>query len=209
MKKQTIALVLAVALVIGCSMGGTMAWLTSKTPGVQNIFTTSDIDITLTETGEDQDTSTDGEQRNYKMIPGWTIDKDPAVTVKAGSEDCWVFIKVNESETPALDDYIEYEIDTNNWKPLVDINGNKVADVYVQTMPSKDIEADRTIKILQDNQVTVKDKVTKEMMNALTAENYPTLTFTAYATQYWKSNDIPFTEAEAWQNVQPEETPTP
>lgn len=237
MKKQTIALVLAVALVIGCSMGGTMAWLTSKTPGVQNIFTTSDIKIELTESGTDIDGSTDGEQHDYKMIPGWTIAKDPLVTVKAGSEDCWVFIKVEETggnitvgegqsaKTCKFDDFIAYQIDTANWTPLDDVEG-----VYYTKYENRD-DVDIDIKILAGgeytdpmgvgdsdddftiswgpNEVGVKPSVTKEIMNALTAENYPTLTFTAYATQYWENNDTPFAVEDAWQKVKPVETTTP
>ena len=37
--------------------------------------------------------------------------------------------------------------------------------------------------ILNDNQVQVKDTVTKADMNKLTAETYPTLTVKAYAVQ--------------------------
>lgn len=53
MKKRTLALLVALVLVVGCIIGGTLAWLTAKTDAVVNTFTTSDIDVTLTETEEE------------------------------------------------------------------------------------------------------------------------------------------------------------
>lgn len=206
-KNRVLILALALVLLFGVSVGGTLAWLLDDTDPVVNTFTDSDINITLTETDADGDR--DANKNGYQMIPGWTIDKDPIVTVKADSEDCWVFIKVAEgggnvtvdNETYGFDDFIDYEIDPNNWEQLKDENGNVVSDVYVQTMPSKNITADRAIKVLLNNQVTVKDTVTKEMMNALTDKTMPTLTFTAYASQLMKNNDTEFTAYEAWVNV--------
>ena len=208
-KNRVLILALALVLLFGVSVGGTLAWLLDKTDPVVNTFTDSDINITLTETDADGDQ--DANKNGYQMIPGWTIDKDPIVTVKAGSEDCWVFIKVEETggnvtvgnKTYGFDDFIDYEIDPNNWEQLKDAAGNLVPGVYVQTMPSKNITADRAIKVLLNNQVTVKDTVTKEMMNALneTGATMPTLTFTAYASQLMKNNDTEFTAYEAWVNV--------
>ena len=42
--------VLALTLLIGCSLGGTIAWLMDKTETVTNTFTVGDINIDLTET---------------------------------------------------------------------------------------------------------------------------------------------------------------
>ena len=86
MKKKAWLSALAVVLVLCCAVGGTLAWLTQKTDAVVNTFTVGDINITLTET-----------EREYKMVPGNTIDKDPTVTVQAGSEACWLFVKVEKS----------------------------------------------------------------------------------------------------------------
>lgn len=84
---------LALVLVIGCVAGGTVAWLVAKTDTVVNTFTYGNINIALAET-----TGT-----NYKVIPGTVIEKDPKVTVKAGSEACWLFVKVEESGTFVAD----------------------------------------------------------------------------------------------------------
>ena len=73
---------MAVVLLLGCVTGGTLACLTSTTGAVTNTFTVGDINITLDETTSD-----------YKMIPGYTIAKDPKVTVAANSEKCYLFVK--------------------------------------------------------------------------------------------------------------------
>ena len=71
------ALILALVLVVGCVVGGTLAWLTAESDAVTNTFTTSGITVTLEETTGNE----------YKMIPGYTIHKDPKATVVPGSEE--------------------------------------------------------------------------------------------------------------------------
>lgn len=88
-KKSTggklLALLVVMALLIGGAVGGTLAWLVTKTDPVVNTFTAGDINITLTE--PNYKTNVDGKA---KIIPGDTIPKDPTVTVLKGSEDCYV-----------------------------------------------------------------------------------------------------------------------
>ena len=207
MKKKTVALLMACVMALGVAVGGTMAWLTDKTDSVKNVFTTSNIDITLTETPSDE--VEEGEDWAKKMIPGFTIDKDPVVTVGANSEDCWLFIKVEKSggevkvdgETCSFDDFIEYEIDPNNWNQLTDADGEDVEGVYVGVVPCENITADRSVKVLLNNKVHVKGTVTKEMMDGISEEDRPKLTFTAYAHQLYKNNTEKFTAAEAWASI--------
>lgn len=175
MKKKTISVLLALVLVIGCTVGGTIAWLTASTDAVTNTFTVGDINITLDET-------TGAE---YKMVPGNILDKDPTVTVLADSEACWLFVKIEESAN--LKDFITYAV-ADGWTQLE-------AGVYYREVPAG--TADQTFNVLQNNQVKVNEEVTKEMMDGLTDETRPTLTFTAYACQ----KDNISTAAEAWAKV--------
>lgn len=189
MKKKTLALFLALALVLGGVIGGTMAWLTDKTPEIVNTFTDSDIDITLTES-----TGTE-----YKMVPGYTISKDPKVTVLKGSEKCYLFVKLEKSEN--FDSFLTYEIATG-WTALNDADSDGIADdgVYYRTVEASD--ADQEFEVLANNQVTVKGEgVTKEMMNALTEQTYPKLTVTAYASQFNKTATESFDVNTAWTNI--------
>ena len=161
MKKKTLALVLALTLLVAGVVVGTLAWLTDQTAEVKNTFTVGDINIGLTETTAD-----------YKMVPGNTITKDPTVTVKANSEACWMFVKVTESEN--LDTFITYAI-ADDWTVLPGVDG-----VYYREVPAS--ATDRTFSVLAGNAVTVKSNVTKTMLETAKT-NAPTLTFKAYAIQ--------------------------
>ena len=175
----------AVCLMIFSVIGGSLAWLMDVTDPVTNVFTYGDIDITLTETT--------GEK--YKMTPGKVLDKDPKVTVLADSEDCWLFVKIDESADKALADYIEYEI-KEGWTALTDADGNPVAGVYYRSVDNN--AENQEFYVLKDNKVTVKGSVTKEMLEDLNEQNYPSLTFTAYAVQRDANIDEIDTAAEAW-----------
>ena len=177
MKKKTLALVLALTLLVAGVVGGTLAWLTDQTAEVKNTFTVGDINIGLTETTAD-----------YKMVPGNTIAKDPTVTVKANSEACWLFVKVTESTD--LKDFITYAI-AEGWTALPGVDG-----VYYREVSASD--ADQTFPVLAGNAVTVKNTVTKEMLTAKDFAN-PTLTFKAYAVQ----KDNVASASDAWAKVNP------
>ena len=177
---------MAVVLLLGCVTGGTLAWLTAKTDKVVNTFTVGDINIDLAESPN----------LDLKMIPGHTITKDPVVTVKANSEKCYLFIKVTESDN--FDDFMSYAViettdDVPAWNKVTGQDG-----VYYRVVEASN--ADQTFNVLVNNQVTVKDSVTKSDMNGLTTTteddkivtNYPTLTFQAAAVQYYRTNDVEF-----------------
>lgn len=175
MKKKILVACLCVALAVLTIAGTTLAYLTAKTDAVVNTFTVGNIDITLTET-----------TTNFKMVPGSTIAKDPKVTVKANSEACWLFVKVEESTN--LDSFISYTI-ASGWTALTGVDGVYYREVAATT-------TDTSFDVLVNNQVTVKDTVTKPMMDAITngTANNPTLSFTAYAVQKSGVN----TATDAW-----------
>lgn len=184
MKKKLFISVVAVALVACFAIGGTLAWLTDKTTPVTNTFTVGDINITLDESKD----------LNLKMVPGHTIFKDPKVTVTADSEDCYLFVKVDKSEN--FDDFMTYT-PAEGWNPLAGEDG-----VYYRIVNS---DTPREYYVLAGNEVTVKDTVTKDMLDDVQegTEPQPTLTFTAYAVQYMQDNDTPFTAEDAWEAANP------
>ena len=177
MKKKTLALVLALTLLVAGVVGGTLAWLTDQTAEVKNTFTVGDINTGLTETTTD-----------YKMVPGNTIAKDPTVTVKANSEACWLFVQVTESTN--LKDFITYAI-AEGWTALPGVDG-----VYYREVSASD--ADQTFSVLKGDAVSVNSDVTKEMLTAKDFAN-PTLTFKAYAVQ----KDNVASASDAWAKVNP------
>ena len=194
MKKKSLALVLALAMIVVCVVGGTLAWLIATTPEVKNTFTYGDINIKLEET--DATVSADGSAtKEFKMIPGYTIAKDPKVTVLAGSEKCYLFVKVDKSAN--FDTFMTCTIATG-WTALDGVPG-----VYYRIVDTADMGT--AYSVLANDKVTVKDTVTKADMNALKADDaiQPTLTFTAYACQYMENNTEHFDPADAWAKVYP------
>lgn len=171
---------LALVLVIGCVAGGTVAWLVATTDTVTNTFTYGKINIDLTET-----TGT-----NYKVIPGTVIEKDPKVTVKAGSEACYLFVKVEKVGTFTG---MSYEI-ADGWTALEGENG-----VYYRQVGS--VTADASFEVIKGNKITVSSDLTKE--NIPTAN--PTLKITAYAVQQENIADA----ATAWKAANPTTTTNP
>ena len=171
-----LVLVLALALIVGVAGGATFAWLTAKTDPVVNTFTYGDINITLAEnTGSD-----------YKIIPGVDIEKDPLVTVKAGSEACWLFVKVEEENWPEFADgegenavrKVNYAI-ADGWTKG---DGTSIpANVYYRDLGVDASNADQEFPVLKDNKITVSDTLTKIDIKGLSAT--PKLSITAYAIQ--------------------------
>ena len=188
MKKKGLAMVLALVLLAVCAVSGTLAWLTAKSDTVVNTFTTSDIKVELKET-----TGTE-----YKMIPGYTIGKDPKATVLAGYEECYLFVKLEKSSN--FDTYLDYAI-ADGWTKL---EGEGITDtIYYRVVDGATNQIGTAYSVLKGDQITVKGSVTKEQMNALDAEGVakPTLTITAYASQLHKNATETFSASEAWNNI--------
>lgn len=194
---KLVVAMLAVTLLIGCAIGGTVAWLTANTAPVVNTFTYGDINITLTETKP--------ANQQAKIIPGVDIEKDPKVTVKANSEACWLFVKVQESGT-FVANKVTYSI-ADGWTQG---DGTNIpANVYYRQVTAA--TTDTSFNILAGDAtypngvVKVSENLTKAEVNAITAENQPTLTFTAYAVQ----KDGIDTAADAWAKVPAPTTTNP
>lgn len=167
------ALIAAIVLVIGCTAGGTVAWLVSKPKPIVNVFTVGNINATLTET-----------KKEFKIVPGVNIAKDPVATVTANSEDCYLFVKLTEKNWPAFTEAdnttrkVKYEI-ADGWTKLED-------GVYYREV-AKNGTTDQSYPVLQDNKVTVSSTLTKEEANdmdlAIKKTGAPELTVAVYAVQ--------------------------
>ena len=221
---RPLILMLAVALLIGATIGGTIAWLTAKTDDVVNTFTVGDVNITLKETkiiweevdgketgnySYDPKGPQKGVQNTYKLIPGEQYTKDPVVAVvdsESGlvSEDCYLFVQVVEENNPSK--YLEYGYVMNGtesgWMQLdqtVAIEGGPVTTVWYRIVEKTD--SVKSFELLKDNTVTVKETILKSgstgdvVMPA--ADKQPKLEFTAYAIQ----KDNTGTAAEAWAKI--------
>lgn len=91
--KKILALLLCAVLLVGASVAGTVAYLTSQDEAVNN-FTVGQVKISLDEApvnGDGEKLTGDRVQTNdYHLLPGHKYSKDPQVHVTKGSEDCYV-----------------------------------------------------------------------------------------------------------------------
>ena len=143
--KKSKALLLALcaaALSVGVTFG-TLAYLTD-TEAVTNTFTVGQVHISLDEAkvnekgqplkGEtvvkevkDADRVT---ENKYRLIPGQTYTKDPTIYVSNDSEECYLFVKV-ENGIAAIEDETKSVANQMESKGWVKIDGNgdgKVTD---------------------------------------------------------------------------------
>lgn len=178
----TVALVLVVCV---ATISGTIAWLTDSTSTITNTFSPSDIDIELTETFN-TDTNEDGKNDSWtaKVVPGTQITKDPVVTVAKGSEDCWVFVKL-EKDFGILSGLLTYSMGAGydeggelvwEWQELDSKNYPGV--YYVEY--SADL-GKMEYQVLENNVVDCSSAITKDLLAQLNSN--PTLKITAYAIQ--------------------------
>ena len=134
-KTRKILAMAACAILLVCiSVGATVAYLTS-TDSVRNTFTVGKVEITLDEAKTDINGVADNTvprvvSNKYKLMPGHEYVKDPTVHVTAGSEDCYIFVKVEngisafEAATVAAGyTNIADQIEANGWNELTGVTG--------------------------------------------------------------------------------------
>lgn len=182
MKKtsKALLLVLCAVLLVTASVMGTMAYLTANKT-ITNTFTVGkvefDTDSALDETDVDLYGAKDGETRvetnEYKLIPGHTYIKDPTIHIAAGSEACYVFVKVENG----IKD-IEAEGDTTIANQMATKGWTKLdgTDVYCK-------EAPVTTKATENTDVVIFESF--KLANDANVENYANaeIKITAYAVQ--------------------------
>jgi hypothetical protein len=189
--KKAIIIIAAVIVVLAAGITSTIAWITSTTGPLDNKFTIGDVNITLTEPDFVQ---------NSKLVPGKTIKKDPKVTVKANSEPCYVFVKIET--TADLAACVGYTVDPA-WTPLTGHTG-----VYWQTAESKASDAD--LPVLANNQITVSGSITKADLAKIDV-SADSMKITAYAIQqnYLTSGGTAVTDAAGAWTILNTASPTP
>ena len=159
--KKVLLLVLCAALLVGATIAGTVAYLTA-TAKVENTFTVGHVAIDLQERKMDPESGkldADGGLvdtiEKIKIVPGRTIEKQPVVIVEAGSEDCWLFVKiegelltggsfkVNKDWAPVGEEYPNWYVYTANaGKATVNADGYQVFDSFTfQNLTNEQVAA--------------------------------------------------------------------
>ena len=108
MKKKTILVAaIAVMLVAALVVGGTLAYFTDKSEAKVNTFTVGNVKIDLTETAwHDND--------DHTLVPDKFYDKNPTITVKEGSQDAYVFLKLDLNKYVSLINLMGVDAYKNN-----------------------------------------------------------------------------------------------
>jgi len=169
---RTVAVLIAILILLLGTIGGTLAVIRAKSPLVLNTFSVRGIDIDLYET-DTEDGDEDPYTNTYQMMPGQMITKDPIVAVNSGSMACWLFVQLTESEK--FDEFLTYEMQ-EDWQVLAGEKG-----VYYRTVDA--LNSPQYFTVLKDNQVKVLDSVTLDMLRGLTQDTVPRLIISAYAVQ--------------------------
>lgn len=127
--RRILLTVCSAALLVCVTVGATVAYLTS-TKTVTNTFTVGKVDIVLDEADVKPDgtyeTNKDARvtENEYHLVPGHTYIKDPVVHVAANSEDCWLFVKLENDLKDIIDTTtIENQITAKGWTVLDADNG--------------------------------------------------------------------------------------
>ncbi len=176
---KVIAIVLCAATLVVASVAATVAYLTMKTPTVENTFTSGNIEITLEQTSQ-----LDG---STKMVPGQEFTVNPKVTVTKESESCYLFIKI---EKPAnFNTFLSYAV-ADGWTVLED-----GSNVYYRVVDNNG--ANQEFDVIAGNTITAKSECTQGDYDGLTDASL-NLSFTAYAVQ-----KVGFADAKAaWEEAQ-------
>lgn len=216
MKKTSKALLLGLCalLLVGASVLGTMAYLTAKTEQVVNTFTVGNVGIDLWESKLENGvlTSEHVKGNEYHLLPGETYPKNPTVEVADRSEDCYLFVKVENNigaltitNTENGHKTIAQQMAANGW---VAVEGAE--NVYVLHEKSIDgtvlstrtvAKAHETFPVFSEftikGEATLKDLATKADGKVLVNE----ITINAYAIQ--KSGLSNTSDADLWDLAKP------
>ncbi len=177
--KKVLVLLLCAVLLVGASIAGTVAYLTDTDNVVENTFTVGKVVIDLDETDVDEYGVKDGNTRvkanSYTLVPGRNYVKDPTVHVDADSEDCYIFVKVeneiaNIEVATSTKGTIAEQIVANNWTALAGQTG-----VYYKTWKQGD-----AADLVVFEEFTIKTDVNGETLDKYTGK---TVNVTAYAIQ--------------------------
>ena len=169
----SVFVMLALTMVVGCAVDGTVAWLVSESKSSVSTFTLGDINIKLT--GE-------SESQPLKIIPGVEIRRSLKVTVEPNSEACWLFVKVEGTNWSHFPDAngtakVSYSVDVQNgW---IALNGHP--GVYYREVSAED--AKTGVEYDVNGVVAVSKELTKAEVNSIASGTQPQLSFTAYAVQ--------------------------
>ena len=132
-KHKALLLSMCAVLLVAASVFETIAYLTD-TEAVTNTFTVGSVGLSIDEADVKPDGTLDTNDRvpenEYHLLPGHTYIKDPTIYIDADSENCYLFVKVENGiediETTAKGKTIVAQMEARGW---VVVDG--ATDIYV------------------------------------------------------------------------------
>ena len=198
--KRSLILILTIILALGASTLSTLAYLTSE-DAVVNTLTVGKVKIVLDEAKVDGNGRKikDGERvkgNEYHLIPGVTYDKDPTLTVKAGSSSAYVRMLVTLDKYDAIKEidalggenfqltHLGIVIDETNWtsveSPTIDDNNQTITFEYRYNKPVEaSTSEDTQLEPLFTN-FTIPAEVTSDELETI---DHMTITVRGHAIQ--------------------------
>lgn len=144
--KKILALLLCAALLVGATIAGTLAYLTD-TDDATNTFTIGKVDIELQEYEVDNQTGKKTTEvveglEDVELVPGRIIEKNPFITVAADSEDCWLFVYIENGlegagEITMADGWTAVDGKTGYYRYGKTVSANTKVDVFTQFICNK------------------------------------------------------------------------
>lgn len=209
-KRYALYLLIALVLVTTVLASSVFAKYTTSKSQKMSITVEAYGEITLSLTEGQTSTEWSDASQSLYLVPGKTdIKFNPYVCVGANSEDCYLFVKVEEvggaitvgEKSYTFADFVKYSI-ASGWTKG---DGTNIpANVYYREVTKNTTDA-QYFGIIKDDQVAVPDTVTAEMLNTFTDSTKPTITISAYAVQKTNLTDPDrdnTTAAGAWKWLQ-------
>ena len=203
---KALVILMVLVLLIGCGVGGTLAYLIAAPKSIENTFVAGDIGaLELNETAT-EDINGDTKTQDYMVIPGVDIAKDPTISFEGHNVKAYVFASVGKvganGWTVSTDGAtftnvgggVTWNIATG-WNYL-DTDGDVA--VYYQVVEKNAKLEDAPV--IAGNKLTVSSTITQGKLDTDACE---ALTFTAYAIQF----DGIATPTAAWTAVKAAVTP--
>ena len=188
MKKKIVAMCATVAIA-AVAVGGTLAYFTDE-DSATNTFTVGNVHIDLTEDAWDA-----LDEQDKVLAPNKTIAKDPTVTVKGGSEECYVRLLVTVEDiadfkaafpnnvaadnTFLLENFVDWNATEWEFEECTEENGAAVYEFrYYQAVAKS--ASDTTLTSLF-NEITIPESATNDSLAEL--PEVPTINIVAQAIQ--------------------------
>lgn len=185
-KTKLISSAISLMLIVCFAITGTVAWLIDATEEVTDTFTFGEVEIKLIDLDSSATDNTwansvhagnDGlyTANKFKLIPGATLTFNPAVQVVDGSEDCYIFVKIEPQS--GLEKYTTINLGSG-WVKVDD--ASNIYAYGTESVMTKTSAGNKTTGFVYNGTLVVNSSVTSADVKDATDL---TVKVTAYAIQ--------------------------